>query len=524
MFKLAMMLVVGAAVIAALIQAQTSKPLLIYVVDVEGGNATLFVSPSGESVLIDTGNGGTASTRDADRIMAAVKDAASSQIDHLITTHWHGDHFGAMAELSNRIPIRNFIDHGPTVESTGAAPEFIQKVYPDALREGNAHGGQARRSCRHRRPRLAHRHLRRRRDQDARCRAREQPNSHCASFKPQNPDPGENAQSVGSIVTFGEFRVAHLGDLTWNKEFDLMCPTNRVGTIDLFVVTHHGQAMSNSDGSRPCHAAARRHHEQRHAEGRPARCDEDSLQLAGPGGPVADALLAAEWTGIHRAGTVHRQPRRRAACLDAGVADGRRRSPERPRPRRPCTMGRRTGSRCRRSPTARSPSPTHETDSPSVIDVDVASPTLTPTIYYADPDAAIKWLGDVLGLRAAAVYRDPSGNVAFAPLVWRTGVVFVSSRPPSAIPGRLPVSRQSRLRRKTRTTSSDGTRRLPRQAPTSFDRCMRVERRCFLRARLDSMCATRRAISGRSRHSGRISRENKRPGSGGMAPILLSFL
>ena len=66
--------------------------------------------------------------------------------------------------------------------------------------------------------------------------------------------------------------------------------------------------------------------------------------------------------------------------------------------------------------------------------MDVASPTLTPTIYYADPDAAIKWLGDVLGLRAAAVYRDPSGNVAFAPLVWRTGVVFVSSRPPVSNP------------------------------------------------------------------------------------------
>jgi hypothetical protein len=71
------------------------------------------------------------------------------------------------------------------------------------------------------------------------------PNPVCATSKPQDPDPTENAQSVGSIVTFGRFRVAHLGDLTWNKEFDLMCPTNRIGTVDLFIVSHHGQPISN---------------------------------------------------------------------------------------------------------------------------------------------------------------------------------------------------------------------------------------------------------------------------------------
>src|SRR5215467_1882682 len=79
--------------------AQTRTTLDIYVVDVEGGNATLFVPPSGESVLIDSGNVGAAAPRDADRIFAAAKDAGLSQIDHLITTHWHNDHFGAMAEL-----------------------------------------------------------------------------------------------------------------------------------------------------------------------------------------------------------------------------------------------------------------------------------------------------------------------------------------------------------------------------------------------------------------------------------------
>src|SRR5205823_5926534 len=90
--------------------AQTRTGLDIYVIDVEGGNSTLFVPPSGESVLIDTGNVGAApAKRDAARIMAAIKDAGLTQIDHLITTHWHGDHFGGMAEVAAQIPIKEFI-------------------------------------------------------------------------------------------------------------------------------------------------------------------------------------------------------------------------------------------------------------------------------------------------------------------------------------------------------------------------------------------------------------------------------
>src|SRR6202166_4571152 len=111
--------------------AQTRTTLDIYVVDVEGGNATLFVAPSGESVLIDTGNvAPDAAVRDAERIMAAARDARLTQIDNLITTHWHGDHFGGMAELAKRIPIRNFIDHGPNVQPAPAVDDFIQHVYP----------------------------------------------------------------------------------------------------------------------------------------------------------------------------------------------------------------------------------------------------------------------------------------------------------------------------------------------------------------------------------------------------------
>src|SRR5579862_1789921 len=108
--------------------AQTRHTLDIYTIDVEGGNATLFVAPSGESVLIDTGNANGA-TRDASRIMDAARDAGLKQIDHLIITHWHGDHFGGLSELAKQIPIKEFLDHGPNVQPGAAADDFLKTVY-----------------------------------------------------------------------------------------------------------------------------------------------------------------------------------------------------------------------------------------------------------------------------------------------------------------------------------------------------------------------------------------------------------
>jgi competence protein ComEC len=226
--------------------AQTRTTLDIYVVDVEGGNATLFVSPSGESVLIDTGNfAPEAAIRDAERIAAAARDARLTQIDHLITTHWHADHFGGMAEVAKRLPIRDYIDHGPNIQPQPPFEEFFAKGYPalyGAAKHTVAKPGDS----------IAVAGLDWRIVTSAGA-ALKTPlpgagaaNAACADFKPQAPDPTENAQSVGSIVTFGKFRVAHLGDLTWNKEFDLMCPNNSVGTVDLFVVSHHGLGVSNS--------------------------------------------------------------------------------------------------------------------------------------------------------------------------------------------------------------------------------------------------------------------------------------
>src|SRR5215468_9438906 len=127
---LVLMLVVSLSALGA------SKTLDIYVIDVEGGNATLFVAPSGESLLIDTGNAGAAAPRDAGRIIQAMKDANVRQIDHLITTHWHGDHFGGMAELASKVTIKEFIDHGPNAQPGQAADDFLQKVYPELYAKG----------------------------------------------------------------------------------------------------------------------------------------------------------------------------------------------------------------------------------------------------------------------------------------------------------------------------------------------------------------------------------------------------
>jgi len=238
-------------------QVRPSKTLDIYIVDVEGGNATLVVAPSGGSVLIDAGNGGAAAARDADRIVAAAKDAGINEIGSLITTHWHGDHFGGMAELASRLPIRQFIDHGANTEPAQAADEFLQKTYPALYAKSKrtiaqpgekvpiagvqwtivtTGGGTIMTAIQGER-------------------SAGQPNKYCAGFTPQatNPVSGqpsgntEDVQSVGSHITFGRFRAVHLGDLSWNREFDLMCPTNRLGTVDLLVASRHGQPSANSE-------------------------------------------------------------------------------------------------------------------------------------------------------------------------------------------------------------------------------------------------------------------------------------
>jgi competence protein ComEC len=226
--------------------AQTRTTLDIYVIDVEGGNATLVVPPSGESLLIDTGNvAPEAAVRDAGRILAATQDARLTQIDHLIITHWHGDHFGGVAELAKRIPIKHFIDHGANVQPAPAADDFIAKVYPELY-------ANARHTVVKPGDKIAVAGIEVR-VVTAAGETIKVPlpgagaaNPYCASFKPGDNN-AEDPMSVGVHIRFGKFRTVHLGDLTRNKEFELMCPNNRIGAIDLLLGLHHGQATSNSE-------------------------------------------------------------------------------------------------------------------------------------------------------------------------------------------------------------------------------------------------------------------------------------
>jgi beta-lactamase superfamily II metal-dependent hydrolase len=232
--------------------AQSSKTLDIYIVDTEGGKAALYVSPSGETLMIDSGNPGG---RDTDRIMAAFADANVKRLDYLVSTHYHVDHVGGMAELAKRVPIGHYLDHGPNVEQREQAQNFsttYAELYAKAkhtvVKPGDrvpvtgfdfrivTAGGETLKKP---------------------LPGGGQPNPLCAQFqKKEDPtSPDENAQSVGAVITFGQFRAIDLGDLLWNKEFELMCPNNQVGTVDMYMVTHHGVDRSGPEvlvhGTRP---------------------------------------------------------------------------------------------------------------------------------------------------------------------------------------------------------------------------------------------------------------------------------
>ena len=239
-----LLLLLVAAALAGTTQragAQPEKPLDIHFIDVEGGQATLIVPPSGESMLVDTGYVGF-NGRDADRIAAVVRQAGLSQIDYLVVTHYHADHVGGVPALAARVPIRTFIDHGPTVEQ-GDQPALLYQAYLATRAKGRhvlARPGDT----------LPVAGL------DVRVVSAAgdlittplpgagQPNTLCRDYTPGDPDPTENARSVGMVLTFGRFRMLDLGDLTWNKEHDLVCPNNLLGTVDVYLTTHHGLNLS----------------------------------------------------------------------------------------------------------------------------------------------------------------------------------------------------------------------------------------------------------------------------------------
>lgn len=215
--------------------------LEIYFVDVEGGQATLIVSPSGESLLVDTGWPGN-NARDAERILAAARAAGVQRIDYLVVTHYHGDHVGGVPELAERIPIVHFADHGPTVERYPHALE-LEETYRKVRDQGT-----------HLRVRPGDRIPIADLEVVVLASAGNVTSEPAASQWLANPycpdDPkeplrgGENPQSVGLLIRYGDFRLLNLGDLTADREFQLACPWNHIGSADVYLSTHHGGSDS----------------------------------------------------------------------------------------------------------------------------------------------------------------------------------------------------------------------------------------------------------------------------------------
>jgi competence protein ComEC len=224
-----------------------SGNLQIVWTDVEGGAATLIVTPSGQSLLVDTGF--PQDDRDAKRIFAATQAAGLKKIDILWITHFHLDHVGGVPALAKLIPIDKFYDHGDSIEANtpqGAklyddykavaqgkrvtlkpgdkiplkgvditAVSAAGKVIGQPVISNQAPGGGG-------------------------------PNDLCKDAQQKPEDKTENSQSAGFLLTYGKFKFLDLGDLTWDREMMLACPVNKLGTVTLFQASHHGFSSGQS--------------------------------------------------------------------------------------------------------------------------------------------------------------------------------------------------------------------------------------------------------------------------------------
>lgn len=230
------------------VPVSAAKTFDMWVIDTEGGKALLLVSPSGQSMLIDTGFPGN-NDRDTNRIVEACEAAGVKKLDVLVTTHYDLDHVNNTPSFLARIPASTFYDHGEpsvtdprTMAAYNAYRELAEKGKRVVVKPGGripfgdvdvlvvTSAGQVLKTP---------------------VAGAGGPNPACAGVERMtwpraNEDTSENGSSVGLLFTYGRFRMLDLGDLTWNRELELMCPDNPIGTVDLFQVSHHGNSISNS--------------------------------------------------------------------------------------------------------------------------------------------------------------------------------------------------------------------------------------------------------------------------------------
>ena len=247
--------------------------LQVYFVDVEGGQSTLFVMPGGESLLVDTGSPDSrnpAAPRDASRIAAVCKLAGVTKIDNLVVTHYHSDHVGGLPQLVGMVPVGRFIDHGENREgaevqggaSTVAGYNAYQKVLGEVGAEPTGSGPRIDGYTAWQKKMLGAEHLVVKPGDVLPVKvevvsgdgeviskplaAGGEQNAACAASPLKAAEGTENDRSLGLVITFGKLRILDLGDLTWAKERALMCPVDKLGKVDVYIVSHHGLVNSGS--------------------------------------------------------------------------------------------------------------------------------------------------------------------------------------------------------------------------------------------------------------------------------------
>jgi competence protein ComEC len=230
---------------------ETHQTLQIYFIDVEGGQSTLIVTPERHSLLIDTGWAGAGGgfrpgdphkARDANRILAAARDAGITQIDYLLITHFHVDHDGGVTELAQLMPIRTFVDHSaPSAEAERTSPETKEGY--EAYLKVRSHGAHLQPVPGERVPL---------KDVEAivvssggstlkgPVMTGGPTNAACPDHATPPRDLYENPRSTGVLIRYGQFRFLDVGDLTGQPLFDLVCPKNMIGPVDAYLVAHHG--------------------------------------------------------------------------------------------------------------------------------------------------------------------------------------------------------------------------------------------------------------------------------------------
>lgn len=240
-------LMLAVSIFLGLITGALGQDLKIYFIDVDGGQATLFVSDKGETLVVDAGWAGH-ENRDARKIAAAVKDAGASRIDWMLTTHYHADHVGGVPQLAGVLPIRTFLDHGESSENSPNAVKAYEGYL--AVREKGAHkvlkagdqfafGSGAVHVLSARKELIA---------KPLKAPGAGTKPSGCAAAETRKGDGSENEMSIGFVLDFGRFRALDLGDLLWNEEGALVCPVNKIGDIDVYLTTHHGSKPSGNPG------------------------------------------------------------------------------------------------------------------------------------------------------------------------------------------------------------------------------------------------------------------------------------